>query len=512
MMIFPHILQEDIKIKKKQWSRTIKMNFIKEKIFSNKISLKKILQYSYLFLIFLMIIPAIYSIVLLNIHIRKYDKIISNVSSANDINLIAKEEIPGELWDIVCGRKEFSKGRQYHLLATISTGINEMKSNTLDSTSQEKLEVATRTCLTLSKNIQKLEEQMKNGSSVKQNEAFLDDIRTITILFSEIMQDFIMTEIRIANETNNSIKKSSIRLTVLHVIFVLFSIFVALSSFISVSSSINSSLLDMENFSNQIAEGNLLARTTEPDFIELKPLARNMNKMASQIDLLIKKNIEEEKNFQKAEMKALQAQITPHFLYNTFDTILWLAEDEKTDDVVKITKAFSDFLRISLSRGHEWITVHQEVEHIANYLTIQKIRYADILNYKIMVNPEIFDFKIIKLVLQPLVENAIYHGIKNKRGRGYLLVYGDFADEQKQFIRFTVKDDGAGFTEERLAQVQKELTEGSDNSEKLNSVYGLYNVHKKLKLYYGENTQGIEIVSKKGDGASISFTIPCLKD
>ena len=488
------------------------MHFIKEKLFSNKISLKKIMQYSYLFLIFLMIIPAIYSIVVLNIHTRKYDSIISNVSSANDINLIAKEEIPSELWDIVCGRKEFSQGRQYHLLATISTGINEMKNNILDSTSQEKLEVASRTCLTLSKNIQKLEEQMKNGSSVKENEVFLDDIRTITILFSEIMQDFIMTEITIANETNNSIKKSSIILTVLQSIIVLFSVFVALSSFISVSSNINSSLQDMENFSNQIAEGNLLARTTEPDFIELKPLARNMNKMASQIDLLIKKNIEEEKNFQKAEMKALQAQITPHFLYNTFDTILWLAEEGKTDDVVKITKAFSDFLRISLSRGHEWITVFQEVEHITNYLTIQKIRYADILNYKIMVNPEILEFKIIKLVLQPLVENAIYHGIKNKRGRGYLLVYGDFADEQKKSIRFTVKDDGAGFTEERLAQVQKELTEGSSNSEKLNSVYGLYNVHKKLKLYYGENTKGIEIVSKKGEGASISFTIPCVKD
>ena len=129
-----------------------------------------------------------------------------------------------------------------------------------------------------------------------------------------------------------------------------------------------------------------------------------------------------------------------------------------------------------------------------------------------MVNPEILEFKMIKLVLQPLVENAIYHGIKNKRGRGYLLVYGDFADEQKKSIRFTVKDDGAGFTEERLLQVQKELTEGSDNSEKLNSVYGLYNVHKKLKLYYGENTQGIEIVSNKGEGTSISFSIPCLKD
>ena len=268
----------------------------------------------------------------------------------------------------------------------------------------------------------------------------------------------------------------------------------------------------MKNFSTKIAEGDLSARTTEPDFEELKPLARNMNIMAGQIDLLIKQNIEEEKNFQKAEMKALQAQITPHFLYNTFDTILWLAEEEQTDAVVKITKAFSDFLRISLSRGHEWITVAQEIEHIKNYLTIQKIRYADILNYKILINEEVNNFKTLKLVLQPLVENAIYHGIKNKRGRGNLLVSVDFSDESKQFIRFTVQDDGAGFSKERLEQVKKELMEGSENTEKLNSVYGLFNVHKKLKLYYGEKTKGIEIKSLQNEGALISFVIPCVME
>ena len=405
--------------------------------------------------------------------------------------MIAKEEIPDELWDIVCGRNDFVRGRQYFMIAEIVSGIQEMKRNLPDSINQEKLELALRTCKTLSKNIKKLEEQMKNGSSVKENEIFLDDIRTITVLFSEIMQDFIMTEIKIASETNISIKKSSIVLSVLQIIILIFSLIISESTFLSVSQKINTSLLDIE---------------------ELKPLARNMNIMAGQIDLLIKQNIEEEKNFQKAEMKALQAQITPHFLYNTFDTILWLAEEEQTDAVVKITKAFSDFLRISLSRGHEWITVAQEIEHIKNYLTIQKIRYADILNYKILINEEVNNFKTLKLVLQPLVENAIYHGIKNKRGRGNLLVSVDFSDESKQFIRFTVQDDGAGFSKERLEQVKKELMEGSENTEKLNSVYGLFNVHKKLKLYYGEKTKGIEIKSLQNEGALISFVIPCVME
>lgn len=476
----------------------------------NKYSLKKILQYSYTFLLFLMVIPTVYSIIVLNIHTKKYDKIITNVSYANDINQIAKTTIPNELWDIVCGRKNFAQGNQYIMLNEVFSGIRAMKMNSMDSINQEKLEVANRTCTTLLNNIKKLEQQIKEGSSVKENEAFLDDIRSITVLFSDVMQDFIMSEIRIATQTNQSIKISSITLTVLQIIILLFSAIVSISSFVSASKNINSSLSNMEEFSTEIAQGNLSARTSTPDLLELKPLAKNMNIMASQIDLLIKQNIEEEKNFQKAEMKALQAQITPHFLYNTLDTILWLAEEEKTDDAVKITKALSDFLRISLSRGHEWVTIQQEIDHIKNYLTIQKIRYSDVLNYEIVVNDELMNYKTIKLVLQPLVENAIYHGIKNKRGRGNLQVHADFVDESKTAIRFLVQDDGAGFSAERLHEVSSELADAFENSEKLNSVYGLYNVNKKLKLYYGNKTNGLEIKSEHHKGASISFVIPCM--
>ena len=468
------------------------------------------LQISYIFLIGIMIIPTIYSVIVLQIHTKRYDDIITNVSNANRINQIAKTDVPNWLWEIVCGKKSFDENPPYEMILTIFDGISDMQAHTKSRDNKQKLEVAYRACTTLDNNIKMLENQMRGGSSVTANETSLDEIRTITALFSDIMQDFILSEIETANETNTSIKRSSIILTILQVTIIIFSLAVSLNGYITVLKSIGKPLSDMKDLSTQIAGGNLDARTNVPDVDELIPLANNMNLMAEQINVLIKKNIEEQQNIQKAEMKALQAQITPHFLYNTFDTIIWLAEEEKTDEVVKITKAFSEFLRISLSHGHEWITIAQELDHIKNYLTIQKIRYADILNYEIEADEEILNYKIIKLVLQPLVENAIYHGIKNKRGRGHLKVTANFTDDKKSSIIFTVTDDGAGFTPERLAQVNDELENATLDAEKLSSVYGLYNVNKKLKLYYGKETEGLVIQSEHNKGSNISFVIPCI--
>ena len=475
-------------------------------------SLRRTLLITYISLLFITLIPSVYSVVVSQIHTAQYSQIISNVGVANKISSIAKNDIPSELWNIICGKKEIQNGSQNIMLDEISSSLSLMLLSNKNEESHGKLEVANRALTTLRRNVDMLISQMKNGSSVTQNEATLDEIRTITSLFSDIMQDFIVSEIESANETNRSLKNTSIILTAIQIIITILAIIISINSFITVSAAIQKPISDMENLSTKVAHGDLTARIDIPHVNELDTLAENLNTMAGQIDLLIKKNMEEQMNFQKAEMKALQAQITPHFLYNTFDTIVWLAEEEHTEEVVRITKAFSDFLRISLSRGHEWITISQELDHIKNYLTIQKIRYADILNYTIDVDPTLMDFKIIKLVLQPLVENAIYHGIKNKRGRGQLTVKVQYADESHKSISFSVEDNGAGFTEERLGQVRNELRTGAQDSEKLTSVYGLYNVNKKLKLYYGEETEGIIIESEAGKGSRISFTIPIYID
>ncbi len=469
-------------------------------------NLKHTLKFSYIILLVIMLIPSVYSIIVSQVHAFKYNLVIQNVSRANRINRIARDEIPMELWEIICGKKDFDSGDQYVLMKEITNGINEMLARTENGKSHEKLEVASRAGTTLLRNIVKLSDDMKRGSTFVQNEATLDEIRTITALFSDIIQDFIVAEIESADETNQSFLRASVILTIIQIIITLSSIIISLRSLVTVSNAIQNPIEDMERLSTKVANGDLTARIELPHVDELDTLAENLNTMTEQIDVLIKKNMEEQKNFQKAEVKALQAQITPHFLYNTFDTIVWLAEEERTDEVVKITKAFSEFLRISLSRGHEWITIGQELEHIKNYLTIQKIRYADILNYNIEANPDLLDAKIIKLVLQPLVENAIYHGIKNKRGRGVLKVNVDFADEERKTIRFAVEDNGAGFTPERLEEVRNELASGDLDSEKLSSVYGLYNVNKKLKLYYGNQTSGLIIESEQGKGSLVTFT------
>ena len=473
-------------------------------------SFRKTLLITYISIVSITLIPSIYSIIVSQIHTNKYNQIIWNVSRVNRINEIASDDIPSELWEIICGKKEIENGDQNRMSDEISTGLALMLLKNKNSESRAKLEVANRANITLRRNIDMLISNMKKGSSVTQNEAALDEIRTITALFSDLIQDFIVTEIESANRTNQSIKITSIILTAIQVIITILAVLISFKSFKSVSRAIQNPIADMEKLSTKVANGDLTARIDIPHVSELDTLALNMNTMTEQIDVLIKKNIQEQKNFQKAEMKALQAQITPHFLYNTFDTIIWLAEEEKTDEVIRITKAFSDFLRISLSRGHEWITIGQELDHINNYLTIQKIRYADILNYEIEADPTLTDYKIIKLVLQPLVENAIYHGIKNKRGRGHIKVTARYTDDTHSFIKFTVTDDGAGFTQERLKQVKDELENASEDVEKLSSVYGVYNVNRKLKLYYGDKTEGLVIQSEHKKGSSISFTIPCI--
>lgn len=480
----------------------------------NKFSLIKRVQHTYILIIALMIVPTIYSVVVSNIHSRQYNDIITNVSRANLINSIAKKEIPDELWNIVSGRKSFNEGMQYEMLEEIKDGLSRIEQTTSDKRSRQKLEVASRARLTLYRNVSRLGVNIASGGSVASSEVALDEIRSISALFSDIMQEFIVMEIESAYKTNISISNSSIVLGLIQAGIILFAVILSLRGGLALSDSVRRPISEMEILSTKIAHGDFDSRVNIPGVLELDNLADNLNSMAQKIDALIKQNVEEQKNLRKAEMKALQAQITPHFLYNTFDTIIWLAEEEQTEDVIKVTHAFSEFLRISLSRGHEWITVGQELDHVRNYLTIQKIRYADILNYEIEADPALNDFKMLKLSLQPLVENAIYHGIKNKRGRGHLKVSANFSDASKKFMIFTVQDDGAGFSQERLEQVRHELSLNSCETEKLSSVYGLYNVNQRLVLYYNDGAEplsdGIQIESTGGFGAKISFTVPCI--
>jgi len=476
-----------------------------DKIFSvfKSRSIKERIKISYVIIILLMISPPVITVFSFVVQMVRYDLIITNVSKANRLNQTVKEDISNEIWDIVAGNKKFDEGSQYDIIDGINESLEDIMRTTEERENRQMLEVAGRAVDTLKRNVDRLGNQMANHSLVSENEESLDEIRGVSALISDILQDFIVRVIESATITNEHHKRITFVLTIIQVFTVCIVIIFAIFTQRSVTKSINNPIKRLENLSKRIAEGDFTARVKLPQVSELDGLTDNLNIMAVKIQALIAENVREQQNLQKSEMKALQAQITPHFLYNTFDTIIWLAEEKRNDQVIDITRAFSSFFRLSLNKGKDFLSVSKEFEHVKSYLTIQKIRYRDILDYEIEYQSEMADCQILKLVLQPLVENALYHGIKNKRGRGLISVKGW---RENGRLCFSVEDNGIGMTEEKLANILEQVG-GSADPEDLNNVYGLYNVNKRLELYYDASTK-LKITSRYKLGTTVYFSVP----
>ena len=232
---------------------------------------------------------------------------------------------------------------------------------------------------------------------------------------------------------------------------------------------------------------------------EIGSLTKSFDVMTRRIQELMEQNVHEQEQKRKSELKALQSQINPHFLYNTLDSIIWMAEGKKNEEVVLMTASLARLLRQSISNEDEVVPIANEVEYARGYLTIQKMRYKDKLEFQIDVDPSILHIPLIKLVLQPIIENAIYHGLKYKESKGLLIIKG-FPKDGNAVLQ--VIDDGVGMDEETLAHIY--------DRHKVNyhsNGVGVYNVQKRLKLYYGED-YGITYESAPGEGTTATITIP----
>lgn len=238
---------------------------------------------------------------------------------------------------------------------------------------------------------------------------------------------------------------------------------------------------------------------------EVGELGNSFNNMVKEISNLINLVQKEEKSKRIAEMNVLQAQIKPHFMYNTLDTIRWMAEEHNEENIVEIIEAFTNLLRISLSKGKEMISVNDELNHVQSYLIIQKIRYEDKLDYEIQFDENILEYQLIKLILQPLVENAIYHGIKEKRGNGKILITGKI---EGNMLCFTVSDNGKGMEEEVLNKINKMLTNSGEN--KIEIGYGIFNVNERIRIIYGEE-YGLKYKSVYGEGTIVELRHPIVE-
>lgn len=252
-----------------------------------------------------------------------------------------------------------------------------------------------------------------------------------------------------------------------------------------------------------------MARVQEGDFHgadievisenEIGSLTKSFNVMTHRIEELMEQNVHEQEQKRKSEMKALQSQINPHFLYNTLDSIIWMAEGKKNEEVVLMTASLARLLRQSISNEDEVVSIGNEIEYVRSYLTIQKMRYKDKLEFEIDVEPSIKHVKIVKLVLQPIVENAIYHGLKYKESKGLLTVHG-YTKGENAVIE--IIDNGVGMDAETL----KHIFERHKVNYHSNGV-GVYNVQKRLQLHYGAD-YGITYRSEPGIGTTATIVIP----
>lgn len=454
--------------------------------------------------IFLMGTTNVVSMLQVLSYSRQYDAIITNITTANSISGSIKPDIDNEMWKIVAGKITFSEGKQYEILDNVNTKVRWMMENTDSHRARVKLDLILRTLQSLREYVDQMGDKIAHNSTAAENEAVLENIRFATSVMEEVVQNYVLYEVNRTETQYQVMRESYVRWQIISIILIFSAVAFSVVAAWGLSKSIYTPIKKLHDVTTTITKNDLQALMTSDNVDEITELGMSFNIMIGKIKELLDSKIKEQENLKKAELRALQAQINPHFLYNTLDTIIWMAESNKPDQVVEIVSALSNFFRISLSKGADWITIGEEVERIRNYLTIQRMRYRDIMDFKIEVDGDVSENTILKLILQPLVENALYHGIKNKRHGGTIRVRAGRKGSDE--VQLEVEDDGIGFTAEKLAQLRAELDDDSGDI-KLESGFGIGNVNKRIRLYYGK-PYGVSIQSEYTTGTCVTLVIP----
>ena len=269
-----------------------------------------------------------------------------------------------------------------------------------------------------------------------------------------------------------------------------------------ISDKISNPIKRLDGSVREIESGNLDVEIVPSGSYEVEHLGKSIKNMLGRIKVLMSDLVEEHNAKRKSEFDTLQSQINPHFLYNTLDIIVWMIENENSDKAVNIVTALAKFFRISLSKGKNIITVKDEVEHVRNYLMIQNMRFKNRFEYSIDVDEKVLSYSSLKLMLQPLVENAIYHGMEFMDGDGEIDVKVFKEDDS---LYFTITDNGLGMSEDMV----ETLLSKDFVSSKKGSGIGVKNVNERIKLYFGSE-YGLKVESEPDEGTKITIHLPAI--
>ncbi|WP_026526319.1 sensor histidine kinase [Butyrivibrio sp. VCD2006] len=416
------------------------------------------IRISYVILLLPSIIFIVYAFYnLWNVN-ERYNDMLSSVVAASEFSLDFKEDFDYETYLLIVGNVTLQESKIPGYLSDANAVVDRLEDYTDNKENRARLESAKKYLNNLKVYIDRIEDNMNYENRYEANITIWEnDVQIVTSLLQETINEYVYYEnrqLQTAQQETRAFYLDIIKIST--GLFAFIVIFIMVLSFWG------------------------------PLWIT-RPIEEQV------------KN--EQKQLRKAEFELLQAQINPHFLYNTLDAIVWSAEAGNQKQVVSMVGSLSDFFRSSLNKGKEMVTIREDLQHVRSYLEIQQIRYQDILSYEIDVPESIFDYQIPKITVQPVVENALYHGIKNRRGGGKIIVTGGDLEDH---IQITVKDDGMGIPEDRLSEIRENLKRDKPED---NTIYGLYNINERIKLSFGDE-YGVGIDSTVGVGTVVNIRLP----
>lgn len=468
----------------------------------NRSTLATKIRFSYLVLlvpIFFILFFSIYNLWSCN---QRYEDMINSTLVASEFSLDFKKDFDYEIYLVIVGNKTLKESDVDTMLRHAKSVVKGLENITESQDNRDRLQDIRKYLDSLQVYVARIDENMAEGNLYEENmEIWENDVQIVTTLVRDEISQYTYYEVQGIQKSRDDYQKFytwMLRFCLIALAGVV--VAVGIMSYL-IPLSITRPFKELSQVTDEIAKGNLSVRANVNTGEEATALSNSMNTMIDKINELLEQVTTEQTRLRKAEFELLQAQINPHFLYNTLDAIIWLAEAGEQKRVVGMVRNLSDFFRTSLNQGKDINSIKEEMLHVKSYLEIQHVRYQDILSYDIEVPESLYIYSIPKITIQPLVENALYHGIKNKRGMGHISIRGQAGEKN---FTITVTDDGVGIDETRLRQVQsgiqnKVLT-GKD-------FYGLYNVCERIRLNFGEE-YGIFIESVYGEGTSVRVILP----
>ena len=451
---------------------------------------------------------------------NSYKNIMANLKTANEYNLKFKEDMEYSMYRVMIGlidAGQFENGDIIEGMSRYATmvknPINMINSarfafdNTIERTPGSDSDIKIRgilSCLdSLENAVSKMIDNSKKPGTYDENFSIWEnDIQGLCSMIQDYITQYTYYEILKMEDLQKELEVHTKQIVGGFLAILAGVLTVGFTLSVMITKSVTNPINNLKQTAERLGRGELEARARMCGLEEINVLARTLNRMSDEIAGLMEKTKQEQKSLREAELKLHQEQINPHFLYNTLDSIAWMCEEGRTKDAVEMVNALARLFRISISKGHELIPVEKEVEHAKSYLQIQKFRYKNQFQYSFDVQESCLHYYCNKITLQPIIENAIYHGLNRMIDEGFIeiKIFEDGGD-----VVFTVEDNGVGMTKEQCESILHKEVKGQTGG------IGIKNVNDRVKIYFGEQ-YGMKIESELDEGTKVSIRMPKLEE